>query len=82
MCSADVSVVHYSWSDIVEGTRPRVDNLHTCRNYDKLLSWAIERALGTHEWHPSRQVVEIDGGFRIEKGRNHALNGEGECNGV
>ncbi|PMD49118.1 uncharacterized protein K444DRAFT_511631, partial [Hyaloscypha bicolor E] len=45
MCSADISMVPYQWSDVVQGTRPMVNNMHTCRNYTKILEWAKERAL-------------------------------------
>ncbi|PYI06043.1 hypothetical protein BO78DRAFT_316369, partial [Aspergillus sclerotiicarbonarius CBS 121057] len=83
VCNADVSVVHYAWSDTVQGNRPRVDNQHTCRNYTKILEWASTRSIEAQDWHPSRHVVEDEnGGFRIEKGRNHALDGQGECNAV
>ncbi|KAJ6437215.1 slyX domain-containing protein [Purpureocillium lavendulum] len=43
MCQADVSVVYYAWSNITQGMRPRVDNMHTCRNYTKILEWATGR---------------------------------------
>lgn len=83
MCSADVSVVHYAWSDIVQGVRPRVDNQHTCRNYSKLLDWASERSIPETDWHPSRRVIiGEDGDFQIQQGRNHAVDGQGECNGI
>ncbi|OAQ76796.1 hypothetical protein VFPFJ_10578 [Purpureocillium lilacinum] len=83
MCQADVSVVYYAWSNITQGMRPRVDNLHTCRNWTKILEWAAERGVEATNWHPSRRVVEgADGTFTIEQGRNHALDGQGECNGI
>ena len=83
MCAGDTSVVHYSWSETVHGMRPRVDNLHTCRNYDRLLEWAEDRRLGISEWHPSRRVVEVDGRFVIETGANHATgSSKGECNAI
>ncbi len=83
ICHADTSVVYYSWSDIVEGVRPRVDNKHTCRNYNKILEWAKSRRVEAKDWHPSRRVVEEqDGTLRIQQGRNHAVAGEGECNGI
>lgn len=83
MCSADVSVVHYAWSDIVQGVRPRVDNQHTCRNYSKLLDWASERTIPETDWHPSRRVIiGEDGDFEIQQGRNHAVDNQGECNGI
>ena len=83
MCFGDTSVVHYNWSETVHGMRPRVDNLHTCRKYDRLLEWAEETALGVAEWHPSRHVVEVDGEFVIETGANHASGrGVGECNAI
>ncbi|GJN83104.1 hypothetical protein PLIIFM63780_006652 [Purpureocillium lilacinum] len=83
MCQADVSVVYYAWSNITQGMRPRVDNLHTCRNWTKILEWAAERGVEATNWHPSRRVVDgADGTFTIEQGRNHALDGQGECNGI
>lgn len=67
----------------MQGMRPRVDNKHTCRNYKKILEWASSRAIGEKDWHPSRRVLEgPDGKFTIEHGRNHALNGQGECNAI
>ena len=83
VCQADTSVVHYAWSDVVEGVRPRVDNKHMCRNYTKILEWAKSRGVEANNWHPSRRVVEGDDGTqRIQQGRNRALDGEGECNGI
>ncbi|KAH8888127.1 hypothetical protein GQ53DRAFT_826684 [Thozetella sp. PMI_491] len=83
ICSADVSVVYFAWSDVVQGLRPRVDNKHTCRNYAKILDWAKGRGVDEKHWHPSRRVLERpDGGFTIEQGRNHALNDGGECNAI
>lgn len=84
MCSADVSVVYFAWSDVVQGLRPHVENKHTCRNYDKILDWAKKRTIKPADWHPSKHVVkDPDGSFTIEKGRNHALDGGGgECNAI
>lgn len=83
ICQADVSVVYFEWSEIVQGLRPRVDNQHTCRDFDKILDWAAEHTVSAHNWHPSKHVVEgHDGKLEIQKGRNHALPGQGECNAV
>jgi hypothetical protein len=83
VCQADTSVVYYAWSDIVEGMRPRVDNQHVCRNYTKILEWARARGVEARNWHPSRRVlVGKNGTFHIQQGRNHALDGQGECNGI
>ncbi|KAH0528012.1 hypothetical protein TsFJ059_002926 [Trichoderma semiorbis] len=83
ICQADVSVVYFEWSEIVQGLRPRVDNQHTCRNFDKILDWAAEHTVSAHNWHPSKHVVEgHDGKLEIQKGGNHALPGQGECNAV
>ncbi|KAI0968524.1 hypothetical protein F4678DRAFT_482107 [Xylaria arbuscula] len=84
LCSADVSVVYFQWSDVVEGLRPRVDNQHTCRNYSKILDWAKNNNVNATDWHPSRRVVVgSEGQYTIEQGRNYALNGTGgECNAV
>ncbi|KAK4455394.1 hypothetical protein QBC34DRAFT_389824 [Podospora aff. communis PSN243] len=83
VCQADVSVVFYSWSDVVEGLRPRVDNMHTCRDYSKILKWAADRGIRATDWHPSRRVVKGENGkLEIQQGRNHALGGGGECNAI
>ncbi|KAI8627966.1 hypothetical protein F5Y19DRAFT_160058 [Xylariaceae sp. FL1651] len=84
ICNADVSVVYFAWSDIVQGLCPHVENKHTCRNYDKILDWAKDRTINAKEWHPSKHVVRNpDGSFSIEKGRNRALeDGGGECNAI
>lgn len=83
VCSADTSVVYYAWSDVVQGLRPRVDNMHTCRNYTKILEWASRTGVEASLWRPSHHVVQAENGeLKIERGRNHALEGEGECNAV
>ena len=84
MCQADVSVVYFEWSDVVQGMRPRVDNSHTCRNYEKIVDWAKERRVPHEEWHPSHHAVQLPGGkFKIDVGRNHPDEGEtSECNAI
>lgn len=85
MCAADVSVVYFEWSEVVQGMRPRVDNSHTCRDYDKILDWAKERHVAAEQWHPSHRAVQQENGsFVIESGRNKVLPGskDGECNAV
>ncbi|KAF4625988.1 hypothetical protein G7Y89_g12180 [Cudoniella acicularis] len=85
MCAADVSVVYFEWSDVVQGMRPRVDNSHTCRDYSKILQWAKERHVPAEQWHPSHRAVRVENGsFVIETGRNQALPGseDGECNAI
>ena len=83
ICSADVSVVYFQWSDVVQGLRPHVENKHTCRNYDKILDWAKSRTVDARDWRPSRHVVtRPDGEFIIAQGRNHALDDGGECNAI
>ncbi|KAI1119425.1 hypothetical protein F5Y14DRAFT_395250 [Nemania sp. NC0429] len=84
LCNADVSVVYFQWSDVVEGLRPRVDNKHTCRDYSKILDWAKSRSVDAMDWHPSRRVLTgPDGKFTIQQGRNHAVNSTGgECNAI
>lgn len=77
--------MHYAWSDVVEGVRPRVDNRHTCRNYTSILAWAKSRGLGKEDWHPSRRVIEDTSGvLTIQQGRNQSLGGggDGECNAI
>jgi hypothetical protein len=57
--------------------------MHTCRNYSKILKWASERGIKATDWHPSRRVVEGEGGqLEIQQGRNHAIGVGGECNAI
>ncbi|KAL3961285.1 hypothetical protein ACCO45_002808 [Purpureocillium lilacinum] len=64
-------------------TRPYIQIIASTRNWTKILEWAAERGVEATNWHPSRRVVEgADGTFTIEQGRNHALDGQGECNGI
>lgn len=85
MCQADVSVVNFEWSEIVQGLRPMVDNMHVCRNYERILSWASKNGVSAEMWHPSHRVVQDqNGSFVIEVGRNHAAEdgNPGECNAI
>ncbi|KDR69141.1 hypothetical protein GALMADRAFT_215420 [Galerina marginata CBS 339.88] len=43
MCSADISVIVWQWSDELQETFPRGNIAHTCRNYEKIQDWAKER---------------------------------------
>ena len=45
MCSADVTPLVWQWVDRVQEVRIMGNIIHTCRNYDKLMEWGIERRL-------------------------------------
>ncbi|KAF7334528.1 hypothetical protein MVEN_02282600 [Mycena venus] len=47
MCYADLSPVVWQWSARYKEAEQRDDILHTCRDFDRIQSWAKERSMGT-----------------------------------
>ncbi|KZT35595.1 hypothetical protein SISSUDRAFT_1064338 [Sistotremastrum suecicum HHB10207 ss-3] len=45
MCNADVAVNVWQWDDKKKRTKPRVDVLHTCKNWGDILDWATEHTM-------------------------------------
>lgn len=43
MCSADVSLIVWQWAEAAHQASPRMDVVHSCRNFDKIADWAKER---------------------------------------
>jgi len=43
MCSADISPLVWQWVDRVKEVRIMGNIAHTCRNYDKIKEWALQR---------------------------------------
>ncbi|KAJ7222515.1 hypothetical protein GGX14DRAFT_428972 [Mycena pura] len=46
MCYADVTPVVWQWSTKFQEAEQRDDLLHTCRDFDAIQSWAMERSMG------------------------------------
>ncbi|KAJ7019876.1 hypothetical protein C8F04DRAFT_1275782 [Mycena alexandri] len=46
MCYADTSPVVWQWSSRYKEAEQRDDILHTCRDFDRLQSWAKEHSMG------------------------------------
>lgn len=44
MCSSDISVYTWSWSDEDQTYVNEVKSPHTCRNFDKLRDWSVENS--------------------------------------
>ncbi|CAL1712047.1 unnamed protein product [Somion occarium] len=40
MCSADISVIVWKWNDAENTAFPRMDTVHSCRNFNKIVDWA------------------------------------------
>ncbi|KAK7696234.1 hypothetical protein QCA50_000887 [Cerrena zonata] len=40
MCSSDISVIVWQWDDAAQVASPRMDTVHSCRNFDKVVEWA------------------------------------------
>ncbi|KAI9038103.1 oxidase ustYa family protein [Aspergillus affinis] len=78
MCAADTSVVFFEWSKQSNASRPRVDNLHTCRDFDKIKDWAFDRDIG--EYHSHRRVVPTEEGqFAIQRTTHSDHGDSSEC---
>ncbi|KZS87707.1 hypothetical protein SISNIDRAFT_419194, partial [Sistotremastrum niveocremeum HHB9708] len=45
MCNADVAFNVWQWDDKKKRTKPRVDVLHTCKNWGDILDWATEHTM-------------------------------------
>ncbi|KDR66680.1 hypothetical protein GALMADRAFT_80581, partial [Galerina marginata CBS 339.88] len=43
MCSADISVIVWQWSEASQKNLPKGNIAHTCRNFDKIQEWAKDR---------------------------------------
>lgn len=69
MCHADITPMVRQWDEERRRNRIRVDTLHTCRNFEKIRSWALrqglyEKYLAENEnWMDSSLVVD---GFRLQ----------------
>lgn len=44
-CSADISPLVWQWVDRVKQVKIVGNIAHTCRNYDKIKQWALDRRL-------------------------------------
>jgi hypothetical protein len=85
MCHSDISVIPFQWNDATKGMRPRVDALHTCRNYEKIKKWAFPKNVSV--FHGASRVVEEGGRFIIEDYLDAKWNGEievaeSECHAI
>jgi hypothetical protein len=45
MCSVDVTPNVWVWDEGRKSSFPRLDTVHTCRNFDKVRAWAVEHQL-------------------------------------
>ncbi|KAF8885542.1 hypothetical protein CPB84DRAFT_1685410, partial [Gymnopilus junonius] len=45
MCSADISVMVWQWSDALQKTVEYGDVAHVCRRFDKIQEWAKDHQI-------------------------------------
>lgn len=57
MCNADVTPMHYEWSDEIKSVVPKIRVTHVCRNFEKINKWAENRWVDW-KWSDNRKVVE------------------------
>lgn len=50
MCAADTSVIVWQWDEKSQKTTFRGNVAHTCRNFDAIRDWALERQI-TEKFH-------------------------------
>ncbi|KAF4157218.1 hypothetical protein CNMCM6936_002633 [Aspergillus lentulus] len=46
MCSADITVDVWAWNEEKQMVTVRADNMHTCRDFEAIRQWALERPAG------------------------------------
>src|ERR1700734_3143685 len=46
-CSADITPNVWLWEDKYSFNIPRIDTVHTCRNFEKIKDWAETRSVDT-----------------------------------
>lgn len=49
-CHVDVTPDIWIWNTTLKANRPRLDTMHTCRNYDLVRDWAREHNLKGMQW--------------------------------
>ena len=60
MCNADVSTIPWRFDSIKGYPAPRLEVVHTCRNFNAILDWAKTRAIPDDdyslEWSPGSEA--------------------------
>lgn len=49
MCSADITPLVFQWSSEAKEVKIRADIPHTCRDFDLLREWALERKVPAYD---------------------------------
>ncbi|KAJ8516158.1 hypothetical protein ONZ45_g6500 [Pleurotus djamor] len=62
MCSSDISINPYYNPKLEKRPFPRFDQLHTCRNFEKIKDWAFKRT--TNVWH--EPPTKMNNPFKID----------------
>jgi hypothetical protein len=52
MCTVDIFPFAVKWDSRFNRVIPLFDNVHTCRNYDKIKSWMLPRSGMKHSLPP------------------------------
>ncbi|KAF8799223.1 hypothetical protein BYT27DRAFT_7121368 [Phlegmacium glaucopus] len=58
MCNADISVNVWQWDNDLSVVVGHSTQAHSCRNFNKLRDWALERRI--HKWIDTRLFIEDD----------------------
>ncbi|THC87813.1 hypothetical protein EYZ11_012739 [Aspergillus tanneri] len=56
MCSSDISAIIWIWHEESQATRPLANSTHTCRDFEAVRQWALDRQ--APEWDESIHVAD------------------------
>lgn len=68
MCSSDSSVVTYNWSEKAKVMKPKLGNVHMCRNFTKLQDWALEHYVSVQSLQ-----THVEDGYVVDYSHSHPL---------
>jgi hypothetical protein len=73
MCSADVSVGVWQWSDRLNRIAARDDVVHTCRDFDKIRDWAKDplHFLPPEDFEEQDLYIHIEDDLEVQGHHRH-----------
>ncbi|KAG2361938.1 hypothetical protein BDR07DRAFT_1408130 [Suillus spraguei] len=60
MCNADVTMITWDWVERHKFAYPNFNTRHQCRNYEKILDWAVEHAVHIDKSEVTRLEDTVD----------------------
>ncbi|KAJ8586434.1 hypothetical protein M405DRAFT_795536 [Rhizopogon salebrosus TDB-379] len=60
MCNADVTMVTWNWVENHKHPYPNFNTRHQCRNFEKILDWAVDHAIHINKFEVTRFEDTVD----------------------